>query len=176
MILGRPGTRIPLIISLPPSMHPSPGSVSSALVEEIDIFPTLLDAANLPSPPQTLHGSSLVPLMHDPTRVSFKTNASFSQYPRRVDGKQYMGMTMRTTDWRFTEWCAFDYTKAYPNWTDDTFGCQLELYPHTGDDGKDMDKFENENVAYQPPNKVNNLHFLLNNLHFLLKNLHLYIN
>ena len=76
------GTRIPLIISLPPSLHPNPGTVSSALVEEIDIFPTLLDAVGLPPPPQRLHGASLMPLMHEPARVSFKANASFSQYPR----------------------------------------------------------------------------------------------
>lgn len=118
-----------------------------------DIFPTLIEAAGLPRPTQRLHGSSLIPLLHDPTRVAFKKNASFSQYPRSVDGVQYMGMSMRTADWRLTEWCAFDYEKAYPKFGDSPFDCQLELYPHVGDDGKDMDKFENENVAYQASNK-----------------------
>ena len=138
------GTRIPLIISLPPSMHPSQGSVSAALVEELDIFPTLLEVAGLPPPPQRLHGASLLPLLHDPARLAHKANASFSQYPRQVDGRSYMGMTMRTADWRFTEWCGFNYTRAYPVWDEaDAFGCQLELYPHEGDDGKNMDLFEN---------------------------------
>lgn len=135
-------------------MHPHPGSVSTALVEEIDLFPTLIEAAGLPQPPQRLHGASLIPLLQDPARVSFKANASFSQYPRSVAGVHYMGMSMRTADWRLTEWCAFDYEKAYPKWTEDAFDCQLELYPHAGDDGKDMDKFENENVAYRPSNKA----------------------
>ena len=48
-----------------------------------------------------------------------------------------MGMSMRNANWRLTEWCPFDYVKAYPKWTEDAFGCQLELYPHEGDDGKD---------------------------------------
>ena len=81
-------------------------------------------------------------------RLAHKANASFSQYPRSVDGRSYMGMTMRTADWRFTEWCGFNYTRAYPVWDEaDAFGCQLELYPHEGDDGKNMDLFENVPLA-----------------------------
>ena len=104
----------------------------------------LLEVAGLPPPPQRLHGASLLPLLHDPARLAHKANASFSQYPRQVDGRSYMGMTMRTADWRFTEWCGFNYSRAYPVWDEaDAFGCQLELYPHEGDDGKNMDLFEN---------------------------------
>lgn len=90
-------------MSLPPHLHPHPGTVSEALVEELDVFPTCLDIAGLPSPPQLLHGASLLPLLRDPNRVAFKANASFSQYPRHVGSKQYMGLTMRTQTWRFTE-------------------------------------------------------------------------
>ena len=121
-----------------------------ALVEELDVFPTLLDIAGLPQPPQQVHGASLMPLLQDPTRVSFKSNASFSQYPRKVAGRNFMGLTMRVAEWRFTEWCAFNYTRAYPIWeSSDPFACELELYDHIGDNGTEFDRCENENVAYE---------------------------
>lgn len=72
-------TRIPMIISLPPSRQPHPGGVSEALVEMIDLFPTLVEAAEIPSPPQTLHGASLLPLMKDPGEMAHNMNVSFSQ-------------------------------------------------------------------------------------------------
>ena len=135
-------------------MHPNPGSISMALVEELDVFPTCLEIAGLPLPPQKLHGASLMPLIQEPSRTAFKQNASFSQYPRAVGKQQYMGMTIRVAEWRFTEWCAFNYTAAYPIWSaNDAFMCQLELYSHKGDDGKNMDLFENENEAYKLENR-----------------------
>ena len=72
--------------------------------------------------------------------------------PRQAQDKH--GENSKKSTVFLQEWCAFDFEKAYPKWTEDAFGCQLELYPHTGDDGKDMDSFENENVAYQPSNKA----------------------
>ena len=69
-------------------------------------------------------------------------------YPCDVPWYGWMGFSMRTADWRFTEWCGFNYTRAYPVWDEaDAFGCQLELYPHEGDDGKNMDLFENVPLA-----------------------------
>jgi iduronate 2-sulfatase len=72
-------------------------SKSSALVENIDVFPTLVDACGLEMP--KLDGKSLLPLVDDP---SLKWDeASYSLYPR---GKKTMGCTVTNGEWRYTEW------------------------------------------------------------------------
>ena len=102
-------TRAPLIIRAPG--WTSGGQETEALVEFVDIYPTLVDLAGLPLPPH-LQGTSFVPLLNDPDR-SWKT-AAFSQYPRRFpsmhspepeDWKQMvMGYSVRTDRWRYTRW------------------------------------------------------------------------
>ena len=44
------GTRVPLIIALPGQPASTRGTISSALVEHLDIYPTLVDVAGLPPP------------------------------------------------------------------------------------------------------------------------------
>ncbi|MEM1328635.1 MAG: sulfatase-like hydrolase/transferase [Bacteroidota bacterium] len=50
-------TQVPLFIRVP--NHDSQGKRTPALVELVDIYPTLLDYCNLPNPTQTLEGHSL---------------------------------------------------------------------------------------------------------------------
>ena len=88
-------TRVPLIVRAPGGQL-RPGR-TPALVEFVDLYPTLADLAGLPLPVD-LDGVSFVPLLKSPDRP-WKT-AAFSQYPR---GKA-MGYSMRTDDWRYTEW------------------------------------------------------------------------
>jgi arylsulfatase A-like enzyme len=83
--------RVPLLISAPQQKRP--GSTTHALVEFVDIYPTLCDLAGLPKP-EALEGWSTAPLMDDP-ELPWKT-AAFSQYPRSTDGKRLMGYSMRT--------------------------------------------------------------------------------
>lgn len=87
--------RVPLIISAP-NMK-APGGHTRALVELVDLYPTLAELAGLPAP-KNLAGRSMVPLLNDPER-SWKA-AAFSQYPH----SGVMGRSMRTDRWRFTEW------------------------------------------------------------------------
>ena len=56
--------RSPLVISY--RDIPSPGMVSDALVETLDVFPTLCDLAGLPEP-DFVHGATLRPILDDPT-------------------------------------------------------------------------------------------------------------
>ena len=58
--------RSPLVISY----HglPQPGVPSDALVETLDVFPTLCDLAGLPKP-DFVHGASLRPLLDDPAAI-----------------------------------------------------------------------------------------------------------
>merc|ERR1712150_48291 len=85
-------------------------------------------------------------------------SAAFSQHPRCAHGGscakgfskdiEYMGYSIRTASWRYTEWKPWNGAELRPNWEDTSPGS--ELYSHDGDDGTDMDAFENENLAGNP--------------------------
>ena len=87
--------RSPLIVSVPGQTHPN--TKTDALVELIDIYPTLCDACQLPIPSQ-LEGLSLRSVIEQPNR-SWKT-ATFSSLERN----RFIGNSMRTERYRYTEW------------------------------------------------------------------------
>ena len=70
------GTRVPLIVWTPQMQ--ARGAKTDALVELIDIYPTLCELAKIPLPGH-LEGQSFVPLLDAPNR-SWKA-AAFSQFP-----------------------------------------------------------------------------------------------
>ncbi|MBE0540779.1 MAG: sulfatase [Verrucomicrobia bacterium] len=93
-------TRSPMIISVPGQRNA--GSRTEALVEFVDIYPSLAELCGL-SLPEGLEGTSFKPLLDDPQRPWKK--AAFSQYPRPIpDQGRGMGHTLRTERYRFTEW------------------------------------------------------------------------
>ncbi len=120
-------TRAPLIIA-------APGMESGecdALVEFVDIYPTLLDCCGLPQR-DDLEGISLAPLLRQP-RQPWKT-AAFSQFPRPWTyhgDPAVMGYSMRIERFRYTEWQDFS--------SGDVLG--RELYDHA------LSGAEFENVA-----------------------------
>ena len=69
-------TRVPLMIWAPDMS--ARGAKTDALVELVDIYPSLCELAGLPIPDHT-EGQSFVPLMSDPDRPW--KEAAFSQYP-----------------------------------------------------------------------------------------------
>ncbi|YCM44943.1 sulfatase [Verrucomicrobiaceae bacterium 227] len=71
------GTRVPLIVQAPKMMNAA-GKKTEALVELIDMYPTLCELAGLPVPDH-LEGTSLVPLLNDP--MSTVKEFALSQYP-----------------------------------------------------------------------------------------------
>ncbi len=92
------GTHAPLIVSVP--SQKTAGQKTRALVEFVDIYPTLAELAGL-SLPSHLEGKSFVPLLSKPDQPWKK--AAFSQYLR--PGKEkFMGRSIRTDRWRYTEW------------------------------------------------------------------------
>jgi arylsulfatase A-like enzyme len=92
------GTRVPLIVSLPGMK--TAGQRTTALVELVDLYPTLAELCALPLP-KHLEGTSFAPLLENPGQ-SWK-KAAFSQYLR--PGKPpFMGRSIRTERWRYTEW------------------------------------------------------------------------
>jgi iduronate 2-sulfatase len=92
------GTRVPLIVSAP--KQKTAGQRTRALVELVDLYPTLAELCGL-SQPQHLEGASFAPLLAEPDQPWKR--AVFSQYLR--PGKPpYMGRSIRTDRWRYTEW------------------------------------------------------------------------
>jgi iduronate 2-sulfatase len=126
-------TRAPLLVSVPGMSNA--GKHSEALVEFVDVYPTLAELAGLPLP-KHLEGLSFGPLLRDPQKP-WKT-AAFSQYPRQVAKQKLMGYTMRTHRYRLTRWGS----QADPTKVD-----AVELYDHQADPQ------ENTNIANDAANK-----------------------
>jgi iduronate 2-sulfatase len=94
--------RVPLIVSAPQFKHRS--AATDALVELVDLFPTLVELCRLPMP-HKLEGSSMVPLLDDPARP-WKA-AAFTQFQRpwRIKGgATNLGYSVRTTRYRYVQW------------------------------------------------------------------------
>ncbi|HRH96154.1 MAG TPA: sulfatase-like hydrolase/transferase [Prosthecobacter sp.] len=92
------GTRVPLLVSHPGMK--TAGQRTRALVELVDLYPTLAQLCDLPLP-RHLEGTSFAPLLEKPDQPWKK--AAFSQYLR--PGKPpIMGRSIRTDQWRYTEW------------------------------------------------------------------------
>lgn len=117
-------TRNALIIAAPGQK--TAGQSTEALAQSVDLAPTLSDLCGLPAS-NGFQGRSLKPVIEDPNA---KVNdAAFSWYPK---GQGYLGVSMRTERWRYTEW-----TKA---------GTETvrELY------STESDPQNNQNVAAKP--------------------------
>lgn len=71
-------TRVPLVVWTPDMSKTTRGSKSPALVELVDLYPTLCDLAGI-TPPDHLEGASFKPVLEQPDR-SWK-RAAFSQFP-----------------------------------------------------------------------------------------------
>lgn len=94
-------TRVPLIFRVPGQKMT--GHKTDALVEAVDIYPTLLDACGF-NIPGYMEGTSFMPLIENPKREWKK--AAFSQYPRgRSGARGYReAYSIRTENFRCTEW------------------------------------------------------------------------
>jgi iduronate 2-sulfatase len=91
--------RAPLIVAGPGIS--SKGRSTSRIVEFLDIYPTLADLADL-RPPQGLQGRSLTPLLKNPHAKW--DHAALTQVRRGGGASAYMGYSIRTEKWRYTEW------------------------------------------------------------------------
>jgi choline-sulfatase len=126
--------RVPMIMSVPGMA--GNGRLSDRLVEFVDIYPTLCEAAEIPMP-NSLEGTSYAPLLDNPD-AEWKT-AAFSQFLREgkwvaPDGVEYMGYAVRTDRYRYVEWVRWDNKEL----------AARELYDH------ESDPHENANVAGRP--------------------------
>ena len=175
------GARVPLIMRAP-WLKESVGKRTAVLAELIDIFPSVTELAGLQPPEgEELDGKSLAPVLRDPddhaAAAALKPFA-LSQYMRcpadRANASMYwkgnsclmtdrtmfpfMGYSLRTAEYRYTEWVRWDGVKLAPIWGE-LIG--RELYSHVGDDGSDFDRYENKNCNASEPNVAAALRVLL---------------
>jgi arylsulfatase A-like enzyme len=111
-------------------------------VESIDIYPTLAELSGLPIP-ETVHGTSLAPLLEAPRRATTGPDAPAAFSYWRWGGR--WGKTVRTARYRLMRWTDPDGTPA-----------QIELYDHR------LDPHETETVAEEHPDVVRRLTRRLN--------------
>lgn len=98
--------RVPLIIA-PPGAKVT-GKATKALVELVDLFPTMTELCGV-KPPGGLDGVSLAPILGDPAKTV--KQAAFTQHPRpaypdrtAAGVPEAMGYSVRTATARYTEW------------------------------------------------------------------------
>lgn len=117
--------RVPLIIAVPGMKHA--GRSTGAIVEMIDIYPTLAELCGF-EPPVGLDGQSMVPILENPDRPG--KPYAITEVTRTVKKQLVFGYSVRTDRWRYTEW--------------DGGRQGRELYDHT------VDPQEMHNLANDP--------------------------
>ena len=90
------GANVPLIVHDPRAK--GNGTASSRIVQSIDIYPTLVEAAGLPKV-EGLDGLSLVPLLNDPKKTW--EHPAYTVWNERNRG--ITGVVVRTERWRYAE-------------------------------------------------------------------------
>jgi iduronate 2-sulfatase len=133
--------RIPILVSAPGVT--TPGSSSKALVETVDLFPTLCDLVGLPAPdvPQPIDGQSLVPVLSGQT--SEVRDHAYHCFPK---GNK-LGRAIRTSRYRLVEWKTIKNSASQP---------EYELYDYQ------TDPLETINLAAEHTDVVRELATLLN--------------
>jgi iduronate 2-sulfatase len=129
--------RIPLVVVAPGAT--TGGTASAALVESVDIYPTLCELAGLPVP-ANLDGRSFAAVLKNP--ASETKDSIFHVYPR---GNR-IGRAVRTTRYRLVEW-------KRPGAPADR--AVLELYDY------ETDPDERKNLAGERPEVVAELRKIL---------------
>eukprot|EP00035_Acanthoeca_spectabilis_P031575 m.14826 g.14826 ORF g.14826 m.14826 type:complete len:513 (-) comp4832_c0_seq2:2371-3909(-) len=153
--------RVPLIIHDP--THAVHIRVTTP-VELIDVYPTAA-ALVLNTVPTEIDGVSVAALVRGSTLPSPK-NYAFTAYPRCVQNRTsiapptcfqldasritFFGYSVRSLDWRYTEWRTWDGATLKADWTGPAV--ELELYNHTGHfaDSERAFDFEQINRAADP--------------------------
>ncbi|MCP4816824.1 MAG: sulfatase-like hydrolase/transferase, partial [Planctomycetaceae bacterium] len=90
------GAKVPFLVRAPGLTKP--GTTSEAMVELIDIYPTVVNLAGLVAP-EHLQGDSLRPLLGHPER-SGKKKYAYSVVSRG----QQLGYALRNQRWRYGKW------------------------------------------------------------------------
>eukprot|EP01043_Picozoa_sp_COSAG02_P062008 COSAG02_NODE_8454_length_2566_cov_74.215241_1_plen_169_part_00 len=144
-------------------------------MEHVDLYPTIAELAGVPvSSAESIEGDSYAALFGGDSQTLASAPAfmaAYTQYPRCNRGSmpidilnntrcasvakqdfKYMGYSIRTPTWRYTEYAAWNGMQLCPVWNASVPCAYSELYDHTGDDGFGLhvfDNFENVNLAFK---------------------------
>ncbi|XP_078403803.1 iduronate 2-sulfatase isoform X1 [Cetorhinus maximus] len=135
-------------------------------VELVSLFPTLCQVLRLPRPPRcpasSFHvdlcteGKSMAKYLHSDAKNSNHESIAYSQYPRPADTPQLnsdlpllkdirvMGYSIRSVDYRYTEWVGYNASTFSANLSDIHAG---ELYLYRTDPGEDNNLYNNIEFA-----------------------------
>ncbi len=119
MTLFEDSARVPLIVAGPGVAATARGKGCARTVELLDLYPTLAELCALKAP-AGLEGASLKPLLENP-RARWDRPA-LTQVSRGAGNNGFMGYSLRTERWRYTEWERGERG--------------AELYDHEGDPGE----------------------------------------
>lgn len=133
--------RIPIVISAPGVTKP--GSSSKALIETVDLFPTIAELADLPEPtgPQPIDGDSFLSVLKGGPTTEIGEYA-YHSYPK---GNR-LGRAIRTSRYRLVEW---------KPWGKSSAKAEYELYDY------ETDPLEKRNLASEKPDVVKKLSTIL---------------
>lgn len=123
------------------------GARTKALIETVDVYPTLAALAGLPRPtgPQPIEGDDLGPVLRDPALPG--KEFVYHCFPRPRPGMgEWIGRAIRTARYRYVEWRPLDGSPGKPD---------LKLYDY------DTDPLERENLAAREPQVVAAMQALL---------------
>jgi iduronate 2-sulfatase len=123
---------------------------TDAIVELLDVYPTLVELCGLPKA-KGLEGTNLAPILSDPSKPG--KQAALTQHPRPAYYKgspDVMGYSIRTPQFRFTQWREFQTGKVVAE----------ELYDHSTDSHETknvVSAVENVTVVMQHRQRLNSL-------------------
>lgn len=110
-------TRVPFFVRTPGYVK---GARTKAIVESVDIFPSMVDLAGLEIP-EGLAGKSFKTILDNPdSKIKY---VAFQQFPRRYKGQSLMGYAVRSQRYRYVAWI---------DWGTGELVAQ-ELYDHNND-------------------------------------------
>lgn len=96
--------RVPLIVRVPGMTKP--GSITKALIEHVDFYPTLLELCGLENS-RDLQGISFVPILKNPSLKGKQATYTV------VSRGEKLGRSIRTQKWRYAEWGAPNLSELY---------------------------------------------------------------
>ncbi len=165
---------VPLLVRVP-GKAASAGARTETVVELLDLYRTLSALAGLPEPEAGVEGKDFSAVFDDPSKTLF--SEAYAQYSRcpgernfptvhslpdwalnncedvPVHNITYMGYTVRTLDYRLTQWYRWDGQACVAQWGAPPYA--TELYNHSGHTNPgDFDGWENENIAAAAPGVV----------------------
>lgn len=136
---------VPMILKIPGQSRSA--VKTNAIVEFVDIYPTLCELAGLELPGH-LQGTSFMPVIQDPSRQWKKGAITVWPLNRNDQEKLIMGYSIQTNRYRYTEWIKESSGELMAR----------DLFDH------DRDPDENFNISNKPENGE-----LINELSDLLK-------